>query len=158
MLRALLVAYVMCVPLTVRADKHFERIMVQAIAEAHAQGPTTEAKVLALWRSEMAKFGDGACRCARTMGFADLNGKLVEKKALCNKALVEDLEIALLPQLLRLPGNYELWHDALTKSGAEARTVGEAMATRFISANVKAKEQAEIRRRTGRCITGGEDH
>jgi hypothetical protein len=34
----------------------------------------------------------------------------------------------------------------------------EEISTSFISKNVKAKEQAEVRRRSGRCITGGEDH
>ena len=63
-----------------------------------------------------------------------------------------------MPQLLRLPGNYELWTDALKKTEAEAAAVGEQISTSFIAKNVKAKEQAEVRRRSGRCITGGEDH
>jgi hypothetical protein len=158
MTRVILVACLMAFSLTAWADKHFDRILAQAIEEAHPQGPTTEAKVLAIWRSEMVKFGNGACRCAALIGFTEVNGNLVEKKALCNQGLVEDLAIALMPQLLRLPGNYDLWQDAISKTAVEARATGEAISTRFIAANVKAKEQAEVRRRTGRCITGGEDH
>ncbi len=87
-----------------------------------------------------------------------MDGQLVTKSALCNQALVEDFEVAFLPELLRLPGNYDVWKDALKKTDAEASAVGEQLAERFIAANVRAKEQAEVRRRTGRCITGGQDH
>jgi hypothetical protein len=154
----ILVVCLMSVSTTASADKHFDRIMAKAIDEAQAEGPTTDAKVLQIWRAEMVKFGDGACRCANIIGFTTIDGELVQKKALCNQSLVEDLQIALLPELLRLPGNYELWQNALKQTAAGAGAVGEEISTRFLSANVKAKEQAEVRRRSGRCITGGEDH
>src|SRR5580704_10197442 len=110
MSRALFVAMLLA-SATATADKHFDRILAQAIEEAHAKGPTTPTKALTLWRTSMAKFGDGACHCARMVGFVEVDGELVEKRALCSHALAEDLEIELVPELLRLPGNYERWMD-----------------------------------------------
>jgi hypothetical protein len=156
--RSFVVVEVVSASVAASPDKHYYRILVQAIEEAHSEGPTSDAKVLGIWRTEMTKLGDGACKCAQLTGLVEVAGRYIEKRALCNQALVEDLGVALMPELLRLPGNYERWKDALNKTEAEAAAVGEDLATKFVSTNVTAKEQAGIRRRAGRCITGGEDH
>jgi hypothetical protein len=115
------------------ADKHFDRILMQAIEEAQADGPIEDAYMVVLWKHELFTLNSTICACG------------YDTK--CKQVASEDYTMEFMPKFLRLPGFYKKFMASIYGSDAQAYAAGEELTGTWLKKNVTAKEQYEIRKK-----------